>query len=109
MNLAATGRQPDRICSYNRGMPVATSVGVRELKNHLSRYLDRVQAGEEIVVTDRGHPIARLSTVDSSISRLAALVESGAVTPPTTASRTRPRRRIRADGPVSDLVADQRR
>ena len=38
-------------------MAVATSrveVGVRDLKNNLSRYLDRVKDGEEVIVTDRG-------------------------------------------------------
>lgn len=38
-----------------------TSVGVRELKDHLSEYLRRVRAGESIVITDRGQPIARLT------------------------------------------------
>jgi prevent-host-death family protein len=36
-------------------------VGVRELKSKLSEYLARTAAGEEIVVTDRGRPIARLT------------------------------------------------
>lgn len=35
-------------------------VGIAELKARLSEYLARVQAGEEIVVADRGHPVARL-------------------------------------------------
>jgi prevent-host-death family protein len=35
-------------------------VGVRDLKQQLSRYLDQVAAGEEITVTDRGRPKARL-------------------------------------------------
>jgi uncharacterized protein len=35
-------------------------VGVAELKARLSEYLARVQAGEEIVVADRGRPVARL-------------------------------------------------
>ena len=35
-------------------------VGVRELRDNLSRYLERVRAGEEVVVTDRGHAIARV-------------------------------------------------
>jgi len=35
-------------------------VGVRELKQHLSQYLKRVQGGETLVVTDRGEPIARI-------------------------------------------------
>ncbi len=33
-------------------------VGVRELKQHLSAYLDRAAAGERIQVTDRGRPRA---------------------------------------------------
>ena len=37
------------------------AVGVRELKNHLSECLRRVRAGEWIVVTDRGKPVAELS------------------------------------------------
>ena len=31
-----------------------THVGIRELRNHLSRYLQRVKAGEPVVVTARG-------------------------------------------------------
>lgn len=35
---------------------MSTTVGVRELKAHLSEYLERAAAGEEITVTDRGRP-----------------------------------------------------
>ena len=35
-------------------------VGVRELRDHLSRYLERVKAGEDLTVTEHGRPIARL-------------------------------------------------
>lgn len=38
-------------------------VPVRDLKNHLSEYLRRAQAGEDIVVTSHGRPVARLSAV----------------------------------------------
>ena len=41
-------------------LPVMASVGIRELKNRLSEYLRRVRAGEEILVTDRGEPVAEL-------------------------------------------------
>lgn len=40
------------------------SVGVRELKSALSEHLRRVSAGESIVVTDRGKPVARLVPPD---------------------------------------------
>jgi prevent-host-death family protein len=36
------------------------SVGVHEAKTHLSRLLDDVAAGEEILITRRGEPAARL-------------------------------------------------
>lgn len=39
------------------------SAGVRDLRDHLSRYLERVRAGEEVTVTDRGRPTARLVPV----------------------------------------------
>ncbi|MFO7641933.1 MAG: type II toxin-antitoxin system prevent-host-death family antitoxin [Candidatus Competibacteraceae bacterium] len=35
-------------------------IAVRELKNHLSEYLKQVQAGEEIIITTHGNPVARL-------------------------------------------------
>lgn len=38
----------------------AMEVSVRDLKDHLSEYLRRVQAGEEIVVTSHGKPVGRL-------------------------------------------------
>ena len=36
------------------------TVGSRELKNRLGRYLGLVGRGETIIVTDRGKPVARL-------------------------------------------------
>ncbi|MGH2760552.1 MAG: type II toxin-antitoxin system Phd/YefM family antitoxin [Actinomycetota bacterium] len=36
------------------------TVGIRELKNGLSRYLKRVRRGEIIEVTDRGEPVAKI-------------------------------------------------
>ncbi|MGH2944796.1 MAG: type II toxin-antitoxin system Phd/YefM family antitoxin [Solirubrobacteraceae bacterium] len=39
---------------------MAEAVGVRELRQNLSRYLDRVKAGEDLVVTEHGREVARL-------------------------------------------------
>jgi prevent-host-death family protein len=39
------------------------SAGIAELKARLSEYLLRVKAGEEVLVTDRGKPVARLVPV----------------------------------------------
>ena len=93
-------------------MDVATSrceVGIRELKNSLSAYIDRVRAGEEVIVTDRGRPVARLSSLDAAGDRLHELVAEGVVRPPATKQRHRPTRRVSSKGSVSDLVDEQRR
>jgi len=37
-----------------------TSIGAYEAKTHLSDLLDRVEQGEELVITRRGRPVARL-------------------------------------------------
>jgi len=39
-------------------------VGVRELKAKLSEYLGLVASGEDVVVTDRGRPVARLVPIE---------------------------------------------
>ena len=94
-------------------MNVATShpeeVGVRELKNQLSRYLHRVSDGQELIVTDRGRPVAKLVPIDESTDALADLIERGIVHRPKVSQRSRPARGVAARTPVSDLVTEQRR
>jgi prevent-host-death family protein len=54
------------------------TVNIADLKNNLSAYLERVRAGEELLVKDRNRPIARLvpfaagDDVDSDELELAA-------------------------------------
>ncbi len=55
-------------------------VGVRELKQHLSEYLERAARGEIIRVTDRGQPKAIISPVPG-VGRLASGIEEGWVRP----------------------------
>ncbi|MBA2665650.1 MAG: type II toxin-antitoxin system prevent-host-death family antitoxin [Trueperaceae bacterium] len=38
------------------------------VKNNLSSYLDLVRAGEAVLITDRGRPIARLVPLDAAAS-----------------------------------------
>lgn len=42
------------------------SVGIKELKNHLSSYLDSVKNGETIIILDRNHPIAEIKQLQKS-------------------------------------------
>ena len=89
--------------------PLKTEVGVRELHDRLSRYVQHVQDGAEVLVTMRGRRVARLVPVDE-IDPLADLRARGLVREPTAPRRPRARRaRLKAGKPVSDLVADQRR
>lgn len=39
---------------------MATSVGLREFKDRVSSYIERVEAGEVVTVTKRGKPVARV-------------------------------------------------
>lgn len=41
------------------------SVGIRELKTHLSRHLKRVRAGARLLVTERGRTIATINPVET--------------------------------------------
>ena len=41
------------------------TVGIRELKAHLSRHLKRVRAGARLAVTERGRTIATISPVEA--------------------------------------------
>ena len=40
---------------------MSTTVNIHEAKTHLSRLLERVQAGEEITIAKAGRPIAKLT------------------------------------------------
>jgi prevent-host-death family protein len=42
---------------------VTISIGIRELRQHASRYIRRAQAGETVIVTDRGEPVAKIVPV----------------------------------------------
>ena len=49
-----------------------TTVGVHEAKTHLSDLLRRVEAGETVVITRRGRPVAELRPAPTSGERLGA-------------------------------------
>jgi prevent-host-death family protein len=53
---------------------VAEVVNVQEAKTHLSRLLERVRAGEEIVLAKSGTPYARLVPMDHGLERKPGLV-----------------------------------
>jgi len=57
-------------CTYNDRM--RKTVGARELKTRLGRYLRAVRSGSTIVVTDRGEPVAELRPIRAAKGDLEA-------------------------------------
>lgn len=56
-----------------------TQVNVHEAKTHLSRILDRVSAGEEIIIAKAGKPVARLVPFYSAGARRVAGTYAGRI------------------------------
>lgn len=89
-----------------------STVGIRDLKNQLSRFVARVRRGQTITVTDRGTAVARLVPAggDRVIDQLIA---EGLVKPALNRGpkrRKRPRVRLRGRGQtMAEYVAEQRR
>ena len=84
------------------------NVAISELRANLKAFLDRAKAGERIVVTDRGVPVAQLVPADHE-ELLDRLAREGVVTRATRAkSHASKGRRVQATGPVADLVAEMR-
>ena len=88
---------------YNRDM----DVGIRELRAGLSRYVDQVKQGEEIVVTDHGKPVARLVPMNGE-RKIDRLIREGVVIPARSRTGWRPERLIPVEGSVSEIVIEQR-
>ncbi len=82
-------------------------VGVRELRDGLSRHLASVRDGHTITVTDHGRPVARIVPVGVP-TKLEQLIAEGKVTPARRRRRALPPP-IKTAGTVSDLIDEQRR
>jgi prevent-host-death family protein len=62
-------------------MCVMERVGVRELRQNLSKYLDRVKAGEALEVTEHGHPVATLIPRRASDDPIERMIADGRLQP----------------------------
>jgi len=61
---------------------MATSTGIKELRSSLTETLERVKAGETVVVTDHGEPIARILPIEPEEERIARLIRAGVLRAP---------------------------
>jgi prevent-host-death family protein len=86
----------------------ADRVGVRELRQNLSVYLERVRGGERLEVTDRGLPVAALIPLPAPATALERLVATGRVRPPEADLLELPMPRGRPTTAGSDALAEQR-
>jgi prevent-host-death family protein len=92
------------------------SATLTEAKNQLSSLVDQVRAGETIVLTDRGRPVARLepvTTLDDATGRKARLERAGLIRvgrgrPPLDLLRTLPPRLARGGSAVRALLEERR-
>lgn len=82
-------------------------VGVRALRDALSRHLAEVQAGHTVTITEHGRPIARIVPVGRPNAR-ERLIAEGRISPAPRRKEPAPTP-VRTTGTVSDLVTDQRR
>lgn len=91
---------------YTSLMEIAVSV----LRAELAEWIERARLGAEIIVTDRGMPVARLSAVESA-SVIDRLTRDGVLSKPSVSGRPTARgaTRVRARGSVADSVSEQRR
>jgi prevent-host-death family protein len=81
-------------------------VGVRELKQRLSEYLDRAERGELVRVTERGRPKALLGPLPGR-ARVEEGVREGWITPGSGAT-LRNTRRWKAGRTVLDVLGEDR-
>lgn len=87
-------------------------VGIRDLKNNLSRHLERVKAGETVTVTDRGKPVAKIEPVHE-LTNFERLLAEGRITPASRPKRPisehpRPDNAPLPPGTIRDLVDEGR-
>ena len=91
------------------------TVGSKELKNRLGKYLAMVRKGETVQITDRGRPVgcifpARNHEQQKDAETLARLVADGTLTLGKGKLRRRPRPTVMTKGKtVAEMVAEDRR
>ena len=82
-----------------------SDVGIRDLRDNLSRHLKTVKDGGEITVTEHGKPIAKLVPF-GGMSKFDQMVAAGRITPASRPKMPLPPA-LPSEGGVSDLIEEQ--
>jgi prevent-host-death family protein len=97
------------LCYIMRKGTQSASVGVRELRQNLSIYLERVKKGEALTVTEHGAAVAILRPLTPGSNALDRLVAEGRTTPPRRTLRQLPRPlTVRLEKPLGEILDDLR-
>ena len=85
-----------------------STVGIRALKQNASAVVAEAAAGDSVVITDRGRPVAML--VPYQQSRVQAMIDAGRATPPkrSLADLPPPRRRRPGERPLTEILEEMR-
>jgi len=82
------------------------NVGIRELKAKLSEYVSAAAGGEEVIVTDRGRPVARLTGL-AGASSVARGIDEGWIEAPRATKLAEPLK-LRAHESIAAVLDDDR-
>lgn len=88
------------------------TVGIRDLKTHLSKYLRQVQTGHILIVTERGKPVARITPVEKTLEeKMEELAQAGFLSWSGELKKLKPTPPVavnKGDKTVSDMVLEDR-
>jgi prevent-host-death family protein len=88
---------------------ITTTVGVRELRQNLSVYLEEIKQGRSLIVTDHGRHVAVLGPLPPATSVLDRLVAEGKATPPTRRmADLAPAPDLKLEKPLSQILQEMR-
>jgi prevent-host-death family protein len=77
-------------------------VGIRELRDRLKHYVETARSGQDVIITDRGRPVARLVAMEGRpVDRL---IEEGLAAPPRRPKGDVDWTTVPSEGSVSDLI-----
>ena len=90
------------------------TVGIKEVKNRLSHYLTRVKTGEQVLITHRGKPIARIIKEEggkkSIQAALGPLIQQGMIALPRRGIKREGLSPVKAPGKlISEMAIEDRR
>ncbi len=92
-----------------QGAMAVEHVAIGQLRDGLAAYLYRVRAGESLLITDRGAPVARLTPAEDAMTGLESLTAGGVVDWSMGKPRGAARPAIVRGGTLADLIVEQRR